>query len=228
MRSSSVVISKHFPIRRALSLSMRLSVPPEFTVAPSSTGSICVAAYPCRQRRLWRISPGEPSSPPQSIFKPTTTMTELQPKCNPEGIYCVKRACAELGCHSRPSPLSRDGSDCSWVNPENRYRPKFSGNPLSTVGNDLLHYDKRKRPYRRFATLILRLFQAIRQPDGQRLLSGRTLPVPFREAPVIFSFTEKESVLLFQLPPGRRRHSICHGEGELYFRGSRREDSTDK
>lgn len=34
-------------------------------------------------------------------------------------------------------------------------------------------------------------------------------------------------MLLFQLPPGRRRHSICHGEGELYFRGSRREDSTD-
>lgn len=130
MRSSSVVISKHFPIRRALSLSMRLSGPPEFTVAPSSTGSICVAAYPCGQRRLWRISPGEPSSPPQSIFKPTTTMTELQPKCNPEGIYCVKRACAELGVSFKTFRRYREMGLIAPVNPQNRYRPKFSGRSI--------------------------------------------------------------------------------------------------
>ena len=39
---------------------------------------------------------------PQSIFKPTTTMTELQPKCNPEGFIASRGRVRSWGCHSRP------------------------------------------------------------------------------------------------------------------------------
>lgn len=138
MLNSSVVILKHFPIRRALSLSMRLSEPPEFTAALSLTGSICAAAYPHGQRRLWRVSPGEPSSPPQSVFKPTTTMTELQPKCNPKGIYCVKRACAELGVSFKTFRRYREMGLIAPVNPQNRYRPKFSGQSIIDCWNKLI------------------------------------------------------------------------------------------
>ncbi len=57
-------------------------------------------------------------------------MTELQPKCNPEGIYCVKRACAELGVSFKTFRRYRELGLIAPVNPQNRYRPKFSGQSI--------------------------------------------------------------------------------------------------
>ena len=47
-------------------------------------------------------------------------MTELQPKCNPEGIYCVKRACAELGVSFKTFRRYREMGLIAPVNPQNR------------------------------------------------------------------------------------------------------------
>ncbi len=57
-------------------------------------------------------------------------MTELQPKCNPEGIYSVKRACVELGVCHRTFMKYRVKGLIEPINPENVVRPKFTGQSI--------------------------------------------------------------------------------------------------
>lgn len=45
-------------------------------------------------------------------------MRELVPTCDPEGVYSVKRTCAELGVSYKP------------LNPDNASRPKYSGQSI--------------------------------------------------------------------------------------------------
>ncbi len=57
-------------------------------------------------------------------------MTELRPKCNPDGVYSVKRACAELGiCHKTFIKYRLMGLIVP-LNPGNTRRPKFSGQAI--------------------------------------------------------------------------------------------------
>ncbi len=57
-------------------------------------------------------------------------MTELPPKCDPEGIYSVKRACAELGvCHKTFIKYKAFGL-IAPENPDNARRPKYSGKAI--------------------------------------------------------------------------------------------------
>lgn len=57
-------------------------------------------------------------------------MTELPPKCNPDGIYSVKRACAELGVSHKTFLKYRAIGLILPVNPNNAKRPKYTGRSI--------------------------------------------------------------------------------------------------
>ncbi len=62
-------------------------------------------------------------------------MNELRPRCDPDGVYSVKRACAELGiCHKTFVKYRLKGL-IGPLNPENKNRPKFSGQAIIDCWN---------------------------------------------------------------------------------------------
>ena len=57
-------------------------------------------------------------------------MRELEPKCDPEGVYSVKRTCVELGvCHNINQKYKPKGL-IKPLNPSNMRRPVFSGRSI--------------------------------------------------------------------------------------------------
>ena len=64
-------------------------------------------------------------------------MRELKPKCDPDGVYSVKRACVELGvCHKTFMRYRAKGL-IAPLNPDNRRRPVFSGASIIECWNKL-------------------------------------------------------------------------------------------
>jgi hypothetical protein len=57
-------------------------------------------------------------------------MTERAPQCDPESVFSVKRACAELGVTRKTLRKLRDIGVLTPVNPDNKYRLKYSGRSL--------------------------------------------------------------------------------------------------
>lgn len=57
-------------------------------------------------------------------------MIETRPTCDPEGVFSVKRTCAELGvCHKTLRKLRSLGL-IEPVNPDNRARLKYTGRAI--------------------------------------------------------------------------------------------------
>lgn len=54
-------------------------------------------------------------------------MTEDKPTCSPNGIYSVKRTCAELGVSHKTLQRYRESGYIKPLTPANLLRPKFSG-----------------------------------------------------------------------------------------------------
>lgn len=64
-------------------------------------------------------------------------MKELPPTCEPDGVYSVKRACAELGvCHKTFTKYRMRGL-IAPLNPGNLSRPKYSGRAIIDCWNRL-------------------------------------------------------------------------------------------
>ena len=57
-------------------------------------------------------------------------MRELQPECDPNGVYSVKRACAALGVSNKTFTKWRRKGIILPLNPGNARRPLFSGKSL--------------------------------------------------------------------------------------------------
>ena len=58
-------------------------------------------------------------------------MKELKPTCDPDGVYSVKRTCAELGVSHKTLRKYRDNGYIRPLNPQNLSRPEYStGMPL--------------------------------------------------------------------------------------------------
>lgn len=57
-------------------------------------------------------------------------MRELPPTCNPNGVYSVKQACAELGISQKTLTKYRLLGIIAPLNPMNINRPKFSGQSI--------------------------------------------------------------------------------------------------
>ena len=57
-------------------------------------------------------------------------MKELEPKCDPEGVYSVKRACMELGVCHKTFLKYRNNGLIEPLNPGNSRRPVFSGKSI--------------------------------------------------------------------------------------------------
>lgn len=57
-------------------------------------------------------------------------MKELQPGCNPNGVYSVKRACMEIGVSYKTFSKYRRLGLITPLNPENKNRPKFTGQSI--------------------------------------------------------------------------------------------------
>jgi predicted site-specific integrase-resolvase len=57
-------------------------------------------------------------------------MKELKPTCNPDGVYSVKRTCAELGVSHKTLRKYRENGYIKPVNPGNSKRPKYSGQSI--------------------------------------------------------------------------------------------------
>lgn len=64
-------------------------------------------------------------------------MKETKPTCNPEGVYSVKRACAELGVSHKTFSKYRQCGYIKPLNPNNTYRPKYSGQSIIDCWNIL-------------------------------------------------------------------------------------------
>lgn len=54
-------------------------------------------------------------------------MRELVPTCDPEGVYSVKRTCAELGVSHKTLKKYKENGYIKPLNPDNASRPKYSG-----------------------------------------------------------------------------------------------------
>ena len=65
-------------------------------------------------------------------------MKELRPTCDPEGVYSVKRTCAELGVSHKTLKKYRDNGYISPLNPGNSSRPKYSGQSIIDCWNTLM------------------------------------------------------------------------------------------
>lgn len=57
-------------------------------------------------------------------------MKELKPTCDPNGVYSVKRTCAELGVSHKTLRRYRENGYIKPVNPDNSKRPKYSGQSI--------------------------------------------------------------------------------------------------
>lgn len=57
-------------------------------------------------------------------------MKELKPVCNPNGVYSVKRTCAELGISHKTLRKYRENGYIEPINPDNVRRPKYSGKSI--------------------------------------------------------------------------------------------------
>lgn len=57
-------------------------------------------------------------------------MKELMPTCAPDGVYSVKRTCAELGISHKTLRKYRENGYIKPINPENLSRPKYSGQAI--------------------------------------------------------------------------------------------------
>lgn len=57
-------------------------------------------------------------------------MIEFEPTCRPNGVYSVKRTCAELGVSYKTLRRYRESGYIKPLNPTNRLRPKFSGKAI--------------------------------------------------------------------------------------------------
>ena len=70
-------------------------------------------------------------------------MKELKPTCDPEGVYSVKRTCAELGVSHKTLRKYRDMAISSRLIPKTFAAPNTQGSQSSNVGTFSKHYDKR-------------------------------------------------------------------------------------
>ena len=57
-------------------------------------------------------------------------MREMKPTCDPNGVYSVKRVCAELGISYKTLRKYRESGYIKPLNPGNVYRPKYSGHSI--------------------------------------------------------------------------------------------------
>ena len=57
-------------------------------------------------------------------------MKELKPTCNPDGVYSVKRTCAELGISHKTLQKYREKGYIMPINPQNISRPKYTGQSI--------------------------------------------------------------------------------------------------
>lgn len=64
-------------------------------------------------------------------------MKETMPTCDPRGVYSVKRACAELGVTYKTLSKYRKCGYIKPLNPDNTYRPKYSGQSIIECWNFL-------------------------------------------------------------------------------------------
>lgn len=55
-------------------------------------------------------------------------MKEIKPTCDPNGVYSVKRTCAELGISNKTLRKYRLNGYIQPLNPNNTYRPKYVAN----------------------------------------------------------------------------------------------------
>lgn len=62
-------------------------------------------------------------------------MKEVMPACNPNGVYSVKRTCAELGISHKTLHKYRNNGYIKPLNPQNIYRPKYSGQSIIDCWN---------------------------------------------------------------------------------------------
>ena len=60
----------------------------------------------------------------------STLMREMKPTCDPNGVYSVKRVCAELGISYKTLRKYRESGYIKPLNPGNVYRPKYSGQSI--------------------------------------------------------------------------------------------------
>ena len=57
-------------------------------------------------------------------------MKEIRPACDPNGVYSVKRTCAELGISNKTLKKYRENGYIQPLNPNNVSRPKYSGQSI--------------------------------------------------------------------------------------------------
>ena len=57
-------------------------------------------------------------------------MRETMPTCDPNGVYSVKRTCAELGVSHKTLMKCRKNGYIIPLNPGNIFRPKYSGESI--------------------------------------------------------------------------------------------------
>lgn len=57
-------------------------------------------------------------------------MKELKPTCALDGVYSVKRTCAELGISHKTLRKYRENGYIKPINPENLSLPKYSGQTI--------------------------------------------------------------------------------------------------
>lgn len=64
-------------------------------------------------------------------------MKELEPTCDPNGVYSAKRTCAELGVSYKTLRKYKEQGYIKPVNPNNASRPKYSGRSIIDCWNIL-------------------------------------------------------------------------------------------
>ena len=62
-------------------------------------------------------------------------MKEIRPACDPNGVYSVKRTCAELGISNKTLKKYTENGYIQPLNPNNVSRPKYSGQSIIDCWN---------------------------------------------------------------------------------------------
>ena len=65
-------------------------------------------------------------------------MKETRPTCDPNGVYSVKRTCAELGVSHKTLMKYRKSGYITPLNPGNIFRPKYSGESIINCWDRLI------------------------------------------------------------------------------------------
>jgi len=65
-------------------------------------------------------------------------MKEVKPTCDPDGVYSVKRTCMELGVSNKTLCKYKKCGYIKPVNPNNVYRPKYTGRSIIDCWNILI------------------------------------------------------------------------------------------